>query len=78
MKFEDIQSRLVTILNQAEIKVGNKKSRLVEWVYVQALRDAGVQIPAAVDVMLMCGRSVAGYKSNDIGKRVQLGFDHVE
>jgi len=61
MKFEDIQSRLVNILNQAEIKVGNKQSRLVEWVYVQALRDAGVQIPSAVDVMLMCGRSVAGY-----------------
>jgi hypothetical protein len=70
MKFEDIQNRLVSVLTQAQIKVGTKQSRLVEAVYVQALRDSGVQIPAAVDMMLMCGRSVAGYK--DIGKRVQL------
>ena len=62
MKFEDIQSRLVTMLNQAEIKVGTKQSKLVEWVYVQALRDSGITIPPAVDVMMMCGRSVAGYK----------------
>ncbi len=62
MKFEDIQSRLVTMLNQAEIKVGTKQSKLVEWVYVQALRDSGITIPPAVDVMFMCGRSVAGYK----------------
>ena len=62
MKFEDIQSRLVTVLNQAQIKVGTKQSKLVEWVYVQALRDSGITIPPAVDVMFMCGRSVAGYK----------------
>ena len=76
MKFEDIQSRLVTVLNQAQIKVGTKQSKLVEWVYVQALRDSGITIPPAVDMMFMCGRSVAGYK--DIGKRVQLGYDHGE
>ena len=70
MKFEDIQSRLVTVLTQAQIKVGTKQSKLVEWVYVQALRDSGITIPPAVDVMMMCGRSVAGYK--DVGKREQL------
>jgi hypothetical protein len=70
MTFETIQNRLVSVLNQAEIKVGTKQSRLVEAVYVQALRDNGVQIPAAVDMMLLCGRSVAGYR--DVGKREQL------
>jgi hypothetical protein len=35
---------------------------LMEWVYVQALRDNGVTIPPAVDMMFLCGRSVAGYK----------------
>ena len=70
MTFNDIQNRLVDMLNQAQIKIGSKQGRLMEWVYVQALRDNGVQIPASVDIMLMCSRSVAGYK--DIGKRVQL------
>ena len=76
MTFNDIQNRLVDMLNQAQIKVGTKQGRLMEWVYVQALRDNGVTIPPAVDMMFMCGRSVAGYK--DIGKRVQLGYDHGE
>jgi hypothetical protein len=31
-----------------------------------------------VDVLLMSGRSVAGYKPSNIGKRVQLGYDHGE
>jgi hypothetical protein len=70
MKFEDIQSRLVSVLTQAEIKAGTKKGQLVEAVYVQALRDNGITVPPAVDVLLMCGRSVAGYR--DVGKRVQL------
>ena len=70
MTFNDIQTRLVDMLNQAEIKIGTKQGRLMEWVYVQALRDNGVTIPAAVDMMLLCSRSVAGYK--DIGKREQL------
>ena len=30
---------------------------------VLALRDVGIQIPAAVEMMLMSGRSVAGYKN---------------
>jgi hypothetical protein len=34
----------------------------LEHVYVLALRDVGIQIPAAVDMMLLSGRSVAGYK----------------
>ncbi len=62
MTFNDIQNRLVDMLNQAEIKVGTKQGRLMEWVYVQALRDNGVTIPPAVDMMFLCGRSVAGYK----------------
>ena len=66
MTFNDIQNRLVDMLNQAQIKIGSKQGRLMEWVYVQALRDNGVTIPAAVDMMFMCGRSVAGYK--DAGK----------
>lgn len=70
MKFEDIQSRLVSVLTQADVKAGTKQGRLVEAVYVQALRDSGVTVPPAVDMLLMCGRSVAAYK--DIGKRVQL------
>lgn len=63
MTFNDIQNRLVDMLTQAQIKIGSKQGRLMEWVYVQALRDNGVQIPAAVDMMMMCGRSVAGYKN---------------
>ena len=62
MTFNDIQNRLVDMLNQAQIKVGTKQGRLMEWVYVQALRDNGVTIPPAVDMMLLCSRSVAGYK----------------
>jgi hypothetical protein len=62
MTFDIIQNRLVDMLNQAQIKIGSKQGRLMEWVYVQALRDNGVTIPPAVDMMFMCGRSVAGYK----------------
>lgn len=83
MTFEEIQSKLNEILTMAEVKVGSKQGRLLECVYVQALRDVGIQIPAAVDMMLLSGRSVAGYKPStktnyDIGKRVQLGYDHGE
>jgi hypothetical protein len=62
MTFNEIQNRLVDMLNQAQIKIGSKQGRLMEWVYVQALRDNGVTIPPAVDMMFLCGRSVAGYK----------------
>jgi len=83
MTFEEIQSKLNETLTMAEVKVGSKQGRLLECVYVQALRDAGMAIPAVVDVMLLSGRSVAGYKPStktnyDIGKRVQLGYDHGE
>lgn len=78
MTFETIQSNLVNMLKLADVKIGTKQSKLMEQVYVHALRDVNIQIPAAVDMMLMCGRSVAGYKPSDIGKRVQLGFDHGE
>jgi hypothetical protein len=50
------------MLKLADVKVGTKKAIELEHVYVYALRDAGVTIPAAVDVMLLSGRSVAGYK----------------
>ena len=62
MTFEEIQSKLNETLRLAEVKVGSKQGRLLECVYVQALRDVGIQIPAAVDMMLLSGRSVAGYK----------------
>ena len=79
--FEILQDRLLKVLGEAEVKVGSKQGKLLECVYVQALRDAGMAIPAAVDMMLLSGRSVAGYKPStktnyDIGKRVQLGYDH--
>ena len=78
MTFETLQERLLKVLGEAEVKVGSKQGKLLEAVYVQALRDNGVKIPAAVDMMLMSGRSVAGYKPSNIGKRVQLGYDHGE
>jgi hypothetical protein len=62
MTFEEIQAKLNETLTMAEVKVGSKQGRLLECVYVQALRDAGMAIPAVVDVMLLSGRSVAGYK----------------
>ena len=74
--FETLQERLLKVLGEAEVKVGSKQGKLLEAVYVQALRDNGVKIPAAVDMMLLSGRSVAGYKPSNIGKRVQLGYDH--
>ena len=78
MTFETIQSNLQTMLKLADVKVGTKQGKLLEHVYVLALRDNGVKIPAAVDMMLLSGRSVAGYKPSNIGKRVQLGYDHGE
>jgi hypothetical protein len=50
------------MLKLADVKVGTKKASELEHVYVLALRDVGIQIPAAVDMMLLSGRSVAGYK----------------
>jgi hypothetical protein len=82
--FEEIQNNLVNMLSEVDVKAGTNKARLLEYVYVRALRDAEVNIPTAVDMMLMCGRSVAGYKVTtknsrnnkvDVGVRVQLGFD---
>ena len=78
MTFETLQERLLKVLGEAEVKVGSKQGKLLEAVYVQALRDIGVKIPAAVDMMFMSGRSVAGYKPSNIGRRVQLGYDHGE
>ena len=78
MTFETLQERLLKVLGEAEVKVGSKQGKLLEAVYVQAIRDVNIQIPAAVDMMLLSGRSVAGYKPSNIGKRVQLGYDHCE
>ena len=78
MTFETLQERLLKVLGEAEVKVGSKQGKLLEAVYVQAIRDVNIQIPAAVDMMLLSGRSVAGYKPSNIGKRVQLGYDHGE
>ena len=62
MTFETIQNNLQTMLKLADVKVGTKQGKLLEEVYVLALRDVNIQIPAAVDMMLLSGRSVAGYK----------------
>ena len=62
--FETLQSNLQTMLKLADVKVGTKKAIEFEHVYVLALRDVGIQIPAAVDMMLLSGRSVAGYKTS--------------
>jgi hypothetical protein len=62
MTFEEIQSKLNETLRLAEVKVGTKKADLIERVYLKALRDAGMDVPVVVDVLLMSGRSVAGYK----------------
>ena len=81
--FEILQNRLLEVLGEVKVKVGSKQGKLLECVYVQALRDSGIKIPSVVDMWLMSGRSVAGYKPStktkyDIGKRVQLGYDHGE
>jgi len=75
--------RLLKVLGEAEVKVGSKQGKLLEAVYVQALRDSGIKISATIDMMLMCGRSVAGYKPPtkevlDKYRNVQLGYDHGE
>ena len=64
MTFEKIQSELKEILRLSEVKVGTKKADLIERVYVKALRDTGMEVPVVVDVLLLSGRSVAGYRQN--------------
>ena len=78
MTFETLQKNLQIVLNKANIKAGTKKGMLVEYVYIMAMCDNNVQIPVAAEMMLLSGRSVAGYKPSNIGKRVQLGYDHGE
>ena len=83
MTFETLQKNLQIVLNKANIKVmdrydGNYRGMLVEYVYIMAMCDNNVQIPVAAEMMLLSGRSVAGYKPSNIGKRVQLGYDHGE
>ena len=83
MTFEILQDRLLKVLGEAEVKVGSKQGKLLEAVYVQALRDSGIKISATIDMMLMCGRSVAGYKPPtkevlDKYRNAQLGYDHGE
>jgi len=81
--FQTLQERLLKVLGEAEVKVGSKQGKLLEAVYVQALRDSGIKISATIDMMLMCGRSVAGYKPPtkevlDKYRNAQLGYDHGE
>jgi hypothetical protein len=83
MTFETLQKNLQIVLDKANIKAGTKKGMLVECVYLVAMCDNNVHIPVAAEIMLMSGRSVAGYKPStktkyDIDKRVQLGYDHGE
>ena len=64
MTFEEIRTKLNETLTMAEVKVGTKKADLIERVYVKALRDSGMEVPVVVDVLLLSGRSVAGYRQN--------------
>ena len=68
MTFEEIQTKLNETLRLAEVKVGTKKADLIERVYLKALRDTGMEVPVVVDMLLMSGRSVAGYKSSELDK----------
>ena len=69
MTFEEIQSKLQETLRLAEVKVNTKKADLIERVYLKAIRDTGMDVPVVVDMLLMSGRSVAGYKPCIIEKR---------
>ncbi len=69
MTFEEIQAKLNETLRLAEVKVGTKKADLIERVYVKALRDSDMDVPVVIDMLLMSGRSVAGYKPCIIEKR---------
>ena len=84
MTFETLQKNLQIVLNKANIKAGTKKGMLVEYVYIVAMLDNNVHIPLAAEMMLLSGRSVAGYKVTtknsrnnkvDVGVHAQLGFD---
>ncbi len=69
MTFEEIRTKLNETLRLADVKVGTKKADLIERVYVKALRDTGMEVPVVVDMLLMSGRSVAGYKPCILEKR---------
>ena len=62
MTFETIQKNLQIVLDKANVKAGTKKGMLLEQVYLVAMCDNNVQIPVAAEMMLLSGRSVAGYK----------------
>ena len=64
MTFEEIRTKLNETLRLADVKVGTKKADLIERVYLKALRDSGMEVPVVVDVLLLSGRSVAGYRQN--------------
>ena len=70
MTFEEIQSKLQETLRLAEVKVETKKADLIERVYLKAIRDTGMDVPVVVDMLLMSGRSVAGYKPCILENRV--------
>jgi len=59
--FDEVQSRLKILLCDAEVKPGTKKGLLLERVYVMGMLGTGVKVNPAVEMMLLCGRSVAGY-----------------
>ena len=69
MTFEEIRTKLNETLRLADVKVGTKKADLIERVYLKAIRDTGMEVPVVVDMLLMSGRSVAGYKPCIIEKR---------
>jgi len=62
MTFETLQKNLQIVLDKANVKAGTKQGMLLEQVYLVAMCDNNVQIPVAAEMMLLSGRSVAGYK----------------
>ena len=83
MTFETLQKNLQIVLDKANVKAGTKQGMLLEQVYLVAMCDNNVQIPVAAEMMLLSGRSVAGYKPPtkevlDKYRNAQLGYDHGE
>lgn len=64
LTFETLQKNLQNLLKDSKVKGGSKKGAVIECVYMIAMRDAGVSVPLAAEMMLLTGRSIAEYKSD--------------
>ena len=64
LTFETLQKNLQDLLKNSKVKANSKQGAMIEFVYVYAMRHAGVSVPLAAEMMLLTGRSIAGYKSD--------------